>query len=170
MVIFLNSGFVGSSNPNQVIARRVISDLSNIGGSGLGVSATLTTTLSAANAYMTGWWSDYPDVYNDLSPFATGGFFANRIQYTSGAFNTLLAAARTTTNEQLRNAGYHAAEAQLVITDAMVLPICNGFMVPLMAAPAVQGLRFQGSLDGVVALSEVTKWSFVYLPVVVRGN
>jgi ABC-type transport system substrate-binding protein len=163
--------FVGASTgtQNQIIARRVAEDLGNIGGSGVGVSTTLTTTLAAANAYLVGWQSDYPDAYNDLSPFATGEWYANRMHYSGVTFNTLLAAARTTLNEQGRNAGYLAAETQLVITDAMVLPICYGFTLPLMATPAVQGLRFQGIADGVVALSDVVKWSFVYLPLVLRG-
>jgi ABC-type transport system substrate-binding protein len=164
--------FVGPSTAtqNQVIARLVAEDLGNIGGSGLGVSTTLTTTLGAANAYLVGWQSDYPDAYNDLSPFAAGQWYANRMHYNGVAFNAALTAARTIANEQDRNAGYHAAEAQLVITDAMVLPICYSFTLPLMAAPAVQGLRFQGIADGVVALSDVVKWSFVYLPLVVRGS
>jgi peptide/nickel transport system substrate-binding protein len=163
--------FVGGSTgtQNQVIARRVAEDLGNIGGSGVGVSTTLTTTSAAANAYLVGWQSDYPDAYNDLSPFATGEWYASRMHYNGVTFNELLAAARTVGNEQDRNAGYHAAEAQLVITEAMVLPICYGFTLPLMAAPAVQGLRFQGIADGVVALSDVVKLSFVYLPLVMRG-
>lgn len=106
----------------HAMALRVAENLADVGGGGVGASVTMTTT-PAANLLRLGWGSDYPDPDDDLLPYETNGIFASRFHYSSAAFDGFLADARATLDESERNATFHAAEVQLVLTEAAALPI-----------------------------------------------
>lgn len=128
------------SPSGHALYQRIADDLSNIGGSGVGVSVTLSTTFGEQTIFSTGWSSDYPDPENDLLPYETNGIFAARLGYSSAAFDDALNEGRATLDETTRNAAFHDAETQLVLDDACDLPIYYVVMVPILKKNYVHDL------------------------------
>lgn len=141
-----------STDPaSHAFYQAIADDLANIGGSGVGAQVSLSTSFQALTAVGISWVSDYPDPEADLSPYATGGFYAVRIQYSSAAFDNYLNTARATLDQTARNTSFHSADEQAVIKDAIVLPIYYGSMVPILTRPYVHDLVIT-SLDYEVAV------------------
>jgi ABC-type transport system substrate-binding protein len=160
-----------TSAGGHAVAQAVAGNLSNIGGTGVGAEVSLTTTQSASHFRRLGWISDYPDPENDLLPYETGKIFASRIHYGSVIFDGLLAAGRVSLSETARNALFEAADATVVLTDAVALPIYYGSLKPVLKRPYVSGLRPSNQADYMQPLRYV--WLNlpyrVYLPVVLRN-
>jgi len=132
-----------STNPaSHARAAAIANDLSDIGGTGVGAQVTLTTDQNAATFERMGWISDYPAPDNDLHPFETGGAYATRLNYSSTTFDDHVSLGRETLDETARNAEFHAADVQLVSTDAAVLPLHYGEMTPVLKKPNVYDLVF----------------------------
>jgi ABC-type transport system substrate-binding protein len=157
----------GASSNARV--QRIVNDLSNIGGGGIGAQVSTTTTQNSANLKSIGWNSDYPDPENDLAPFVSGGLYSTRFHYTSAIFDAFFTTGQTTLDPVLRNAAFHAADYQIVITDAVAIPQYYGAMIPVLKKPYVHDLHF-GKLGGYphAFLKDVWMDFYLYLPLISR--
>jgi ABC-type transport system substrate-binding protein len=128
-------------------ALAIANHLTNIGGTGLAVTVTMTTDRNVATMEQWGWVSDYPAPDNDLLPFRTGGAAASRFKYSSATFDTHLSSALATLDEATRNAQFYSADSQAVLNDAVVLPLYYGSMTPVLKRSNVHDLFSSGQLD-----------------------
>ncbi|MBI5032325.1 MAG: ABC transporter substrate-binding protein [Chloroflexi bacterium] len=155
---------------NNRVRQRLVNDLSNIGGSGVGASVTVTTNQSAPGIkmFMDLWVSEYPDPADDLSGYYTSQYYASETHYNSAAFNSFYNAGLTSIDPATRNAAFHAADSQIVITDAIRLPIFYSTATPMMKKSYVKGLQ-RSTWSGYPMLKSV--WldlNFLHLPLVLR--
>jgi peptide/nickel transport system substrate-binding protein len=125
---------------SHALYQAIANNLSNIGGSGVGAQVTLNSSMSAQTMLSTSWGSDYPDAENDLMPYETNAIFAQRLGYSSATFDSFLNTGRATLDEAARNAAFHSADAQLVLTDAVVVPLYYPKMWPLLKQGYVHDL------------------------------
>lgn len=161
-----------TSNPNARMIQRIVNDLSNIGGTGVGASVTITTNSGASGIGMRsiGWNSDYPDPENDLLPYASGGIFATRLHYNSASFNGFYNTGLSSVDPATRNAAFHSADYQVVITDATAIPIYYNSMTPVLKKPYVNGLQYS-KLAGHPDAPLRFVWldlRYLYLPLIMR--
>lgn len=155
---------------NGRIRQRLVNDFSNIGGSGVGASVAVTTNSSApgVNMYLDSWVSEYPDAADDLSDYYTGYYYATELHYNSAAFNSFYNAGLGSIDLATHNAAFHSADYQIVITDAIRLPIFYGAMIPVMKKPYVNGLNFSAWSGSALLKSVWLDLKYLYLPLVVR--
>jgi ABC-type transport system substrate-binding protein len=141
--VLLDSTFPG----NHAIAMSIANDLSNIGGTGVGVDVSMTTSQYLATISRWGWMSDYPAPDNDLGVLQSGGILASRLNYSSATFDNYYSTALVTLSETTRNTNFYSADAQAVLNDAAILPIYYGSMTPVMKKPYVHDLLYTGQRE-----------------------
>ena len=157
---------------NTQVRQRIVNDLSNIGGKGAGALVSVTTTVNAPGIKMriSGWYSDIPDPENDLLPYVTNGLVASRLHYNSAIFNAFYNSGQASLDINTRNAAFHLADYQVVITDATWAPIYYGAMTPVMKKPYVNGLQYSHLVGHPMAPLRLV-WldlKYLYLPLVLR--
>jgi oligopeptide transport system substrate-binding protein len=129
---------------------------------------TLNLAWSAAGVKNTGWGSDDPEPDNDLLPYVSSGLFGTRLHYNSATFHNFMTTAHATLDESARNAAFHSADSQLVLTDAAVLPIYY-YTTQILKKSAVAGLHLTGLGYQAIPLKYVRLVSSqVYLPLLQR--
>ncbi len=100
----------------------------------------------AGPIHFAGWCPDYNDANNFLrDQYLSGGQY-NYGRYASEAFDTLINAAQSESDPDIRRELYRQAENQIVLDDAAVVPISWG-VVPTLTKPDILRTFVPSSLD-----------------------